>query len=49
VPGDFEGACAAFRANGVEFARPPKKESWGWWARVRDPDGVEITLIPADQ
>jgi catechol 2,3-dioxygenase-like lactoylglutathione lyase family enzyme len=49
VPGDFEGACAAYLANGVEFARPPTKESWGWWARVRDPDGVEITLMPADQ
>jgi catechol 2,3-dioxygenase-like lactoylglutathione lyase family enzyme len=49
VPGDFEAACAAFRANGVEFAHPPKKESWGWWAWVRDPDGIEITLMPADQ
>jgi len=49
VPGDFEAACAAYRANGVEFARPPTKESWGWWARVRDPDGIEITLMPADQ
>jgi catechol 2,3-dioxygenase-like lactoylglutathione lyase family enzyme len=29
VPGDFEAACAAFRANGVKFARSPPKESWG--------------------
>jgi catechol 2,3-dioxygenase-like lactoylglutathione lyase family enzyme len=49
VPGDFVASCEAFRANGVKFARPPKKEPWGWWARVRDPDGIEITLIPADQ
>jgi len=49
VPGDFVAACAAFRANGVEFACPPTQESWGWWARVRDPDGIELTLTPADQ
>ena len=49
IPGDFEAACDALRANGVEFARPPTKEEWGWWARVKDPYGVEITLTPADQ
>lgn len=49
VPGDFEAACAAFAANGVEFAHPPTKEDWGRWAQVRDPDGVVITLMPADQ
>lgn len=49
LPGDFEAACEALKSRGVEFARPPTKESWGWWARVRDPDGVELTLTPADQ
>lgn len=49
VPGDFEAACAALRENGIEFARPPIKEAWGWWARIRDPDGVEITLMPSGQ
>jgi len=47
VPGNFEEACAALAANGVEFALPPKKEPWGWWARVKDPDGIELILTPA--
>lgn len=47
VPGpDFVKACAALKANGVEFAEEPKKESWGWYATVRDPDGNELFLMP---
>lgn len=49
LPGDFRAACAALEANGVKFRKGPTKESWGWWAGVLDPDGNEITLMPADQ
>ncbi len=47
LPGDFEKACAALKANGVEFRKGPTKEDWGWSAGVVDPDGNEITLTPA--
>jgi catechol 2,3-dioxygenase-like lactoylglutathione lyase family enzyme len=47
VPGDFEKACAALAANGVRFSQEPKKEEWGSWASVLDPDGNEISLTPA--
>jgi len=47
VPGpDFSAACGALKASGVEFIEGPKKEPWGWFATVRDPDGNEITLAP---
>jgi catechol 2,3-dioxygenase-like lactoylglutathione lyase family enzyme len=46
VSGDFPEACRAFEANGVKFSSPPKKEEWGWWATVEDPDGNEISLTP---
>jgi predicted enzyme related to lactoylglutathione lyase len=25
--------------RGVEFAEPPSKQMWGWWAMFKDPDG----------
>lgn len=46
LPGDFAKACAALEANGVTFTQRAKKEEWGWWATVADPDGNEITLTP---
>jgi catechol 2,3-dioxygenase-like lactoylglutathione lyase family enzyme len=46
LPGDFVSSCAALEANGVRFTRPPKQESWGWWAMVADPDGNTIMLVP---
>lgn len=49
LKGDFQAACAALEANGVSFRKGPTRESWGWWAGVVDPDGNEITLMPADQ
>jgi len=48
LPGNFEASCAALAANGVKFSSPPKKEEWGSWATVADPDGNEISLTPAD-
>ena len=47
IPGtDFVGSCNALKANGVEFTEGPKKEPWGWYATVRDPDGNELFLMP---
>jgi catechol 2,3-dioxygenase-like lactoylglutathione lyase family enzyme len=47
VPGsDFVAACEVLKSNGVEFTEGPKKESWGWYATVRDPDGNELFLMP---
>lgn len=48
LPGDFRASCAALAANGVKFTAPATQEEWGWWARVSDPDGNEITLGPED-
>ncbi|MGP8158527.1 MAG: VOC family protein [Thermoplasmata archaeon] len=47
IPGtDFVAACGQLKANGVEFTEGPKKEPWGWYATVRDPDGNELFLMP---
>jgi len=47
IPGtDFVAACNALKSNGVDFIEGPKKESWGWYATVRDPDGNELFLMP---
>ena len=47
VPGtDFAAECGRLKENGVEFLEGPKKESWGWYATVRDPDGNELFLMP---
>jgi len=47
LPGtDFVAECDALKANGVDFVEGPKKEPWGWYATVRDPDGNEIFLMP---
>jgi catechol 2,3-dioxygenase-like lactoylglutathione lyase family enzyme len=48
-PGDFKAGCAALKANGVKFSHPPRKEKWGWWAGVVDPDENRLTLMPASQ
>jgi len=49
LPGkSFEKDCAALKARGVEFAEEPTKSPWGTYAVVRDPDGNEHTLMPAD-
>jgi catechol 2,3-dioxygenase-like lactoylglutathione lyase family enzyme len=47
LPGtDFVASCTALKSNGVEFVEGPKKESWGWYATIRDPDGNELFLMP---
>ncbi len=49
LPGkDFAATCAGLKARGVEFAQEPRKDPWGWWAMVRDPDGNEHCVMPAD-
>jgi catechol 2,3-dioxygenase-like lactoylglutathione lyase family enzyme len=46
VPGDFLAGCAALAENGVQFSVPPGQRSWGWEAKVVDPDGNELRLTP---
>lgn len=48
VRGNFEQECATMAEAGVKFETPPKKESWGTYARIQDPDGNIITLNPED-
>jgi predicted enzyme related to lactoylglutathione lyase len=48
LSGDFVAACAGLKAHGVDFAVPPTKSDWGWWAMAKDPDGNEICLVPAE-
>ena len=40
VPKTYEDLAA----RGVEFAQPPKKESWGTSAIFKDPDGSQYVL-----
>jgi predicted enzyme related to lactoylglutathione lyase len=47
LSGDFVAACEALQARGVEFTVPATKAEWGWWAMVKDPDGNEICVLPA--
>ncbi len=46
VPGEFGTECARLKDRGVEFAHPPEKAAWGWWASVKDPDGNVHYLAP---
>jgi catechol 2,3-dioxygenase-like lactoylglutathione lyase family enzyme len=46
--GDFVAACAALEARGVQFTVPATKAEWGWWGMVKDPDGNEICVLPAE-
>jgi catechol 2,3-dioxygenase-like lactoylglutathione lyase family enzyme len=48
-PGDFRAGCARLKANGVKFSHPPTKRPWGWFASVVDPDGNQLTIMPASQ
>jgi catechol 2,3-dioxygenase-like lactoylglutathione lyase family enzyme len=49
LPGkDFAASCGALKSRGVAFSQEPKKESWGWYASIRDPDGNEHMLAPEE-
>jgi predicted enzyme related to lactoylglutathione lyase len=41
---DVEKTYSELRAKGVEFAKPPKRESWGVSAIVKDSEGNQIVL-----
>jgi len=41
---DVEKTYEELRAKGVEFAKPPKKESWGVSAILKDSEGNQIVL-----
>jgi predicted enzyme related to lactoylglutathione lyase len=48
LPGDFQKECKHLMEAGVEFSHPPEKAPWGWYATIRDPDGNEHNLAPAE-
>jgi len=48
LPGDFQASCRELRARGVEFVDGPTERPWGWDATIRDPDGNELLLMPAE-
>jgi catechol 2,3-dioxygenase-like lactoylglutathione lyase family enzyme len=48
IPGDFVKECARLEAAGIAFAVRPTHAPWGWYATVRDPDGNEHHLSPAE-
>lgn len=41
---NVEKTYEELRARGVEFVAPPKKEPWGTYAVLKDPDGNQIVL-----
>jgi len=41
---DFEATCAELSGRGVRFRKEPKKEFFGWWAEILDPDGNALGL-----
>ncbi len=52
VPGgerEFLAACRTWKARGVRFGRPPSRRPWGWYARLKDPDGNEFMVMPGNQ
>jgi|HubBroStandDraft_1064217.scaffolds.fasta_scaffold00613_13 catechol 2,3-dioxygenase-like lactoylglutathione lyase family enzyme len=48
VHGDFRKKCAELARNGVKFATPVSKMSWGTFAQIADPDGNVINVHPED-
>jgi predicted enzyme related to lactoylglutathione lyase len=41
---DFEATCAELQGRGVRFRQEPKKEFFGFWAEILDPDGNVLGL-----
>ena len=48
LEGDFHANCQELKARGVEFVDGPTQRPWGWDATIRDPDGNELLLMPAE-
>ncbi len=48
LEGDFDEQCEALKARGVEFVEGPVERPWGRDATIRDPDGNELLLMPAE-
>jgi predicted enzyme related to lactoylglutathione lyase len=48
LPGDFLAECKRLKQAGIEFSHEPEKAPWGWYATIRDPDGNEHHLAPAE-
>ena len=44
---DVQMTYDELRAKGVEFAKPPKSESWGVSAILKDSEGNQIVLSSA--
>jgi len=44
VADDVERTHRELTERGVQFAQPPKKESWGWSAIFQDPDGNSFVI-----
>ncbi|HEY9723822.1 MAG TPA: VOC family protein [Oscillatoriaceae cyanobacterium] len=40
----FEETCAELKRRGVPFDVEPRKEPWGAWAEILDPDGNSLGL-----
>ena len=41
---DIEATYRELSRRGVEFARPPQRQHFGWWALFEDPDGTRYAL-----
>jgi predicted enzyme related to lactoylglutathione lyase len=41
---DVEATYAELTARGVEYVKPPKKESWGTSSIFKDPDGNQFVI-----
>lgn len=41
---DVDATYRALSAKGVPFDGPPKREPWGCFAKLRDPDGNQLVL-----
>jgi catechol 2,3-dioxygenase-like lactoylglutathione lyase family enzyme len=45
---ELDRYCAAARARGIDFVRPPQTMPWGWrHAYLVDPDGHELCVFTA--
>lgn len=44
---DMEKTHSELSRRGVAFADNPRREPWGWWAAIKDPDGNVIGMHAA--